>query len=218
MSFTLKILEKLFDRHIRGGVLVEKPLQQYQYAYRADTSTETALFQVIQRLEKCLEHKETALGASLDIEGAFDNISFKTIIMASKESGLGETRCRWIEFMLESRLVHTSLMGSSLIAKFTSGCHQGGVLSPLLWNLVVDRFLTVTNDLGFCNFGCADDVVMIVEGKFAHTVRAIMQKALNVVAKWAVKEGLNISPHKTAMAPFTNRRKIEGLGPLNLHG
>jgi len=45
-----------------------------------------------------------------------------------------------------------------------------------------------------------------------------MQNALNVVAKWAVKEGLNISPHKTAMVPFTNRRKIEGLGPLKLHG
>jgi hypothetical protein len=45
-----------------------------------------------------------------------------------------------------------------------------------------------------------------------------MQNALNVVAKWAVEEGLNISPHKTAMVPFTNRRKIEGLGPLKLHG
>jgi hypothetical protein len=26
-----------------------------------------------------------------------------------------------------------------------------------------------------------------------------MQEALNVVFKWAVKEGLNISPHKTAI-------------------
>jgi len=40
-----------------------------------------------------------------------------------------------------------------------------------------------------------------------------------VVVKWAVKEGLNISsPHKTAVVPFTNRMKIEGLGPLILHG
>jgi hypothetical protein len=28
----------------------------------------------------------------------------------------------------------------------------------------------------------------------------------------------NISPHKTAIVPFTNGRKIEGLGPLTLHG
>jgi hypothetical protein len=38
-----------------------------------------------------------------------------------------------------------------------------------------------------------------------------------LVEKWAVKEGLNISPHKTAIVPFTNR-KIEGLGPPKLHG
>jgi hypothetical protein len=78
--------------------------------------------------------------------------------------------------------------------------------------------LTVTNDLGFSTFGYADDIVIIVQGKFAHTVREIMQNALNVVVKWAVKEGLNISPHKTATVPFTNRKKIEGLGPLKLHG
>jgi hypothetical protein len=98
------------------------------------------------------------------------------------------------------------------------GCPQGGVLSPLLWNLVADRLLTIINDLGFSTFGYADDIFIIVQGKFANTVREIMQKALNVVDKWGVKEGLNISPHKTAIVPFTNRRKLEGLGPLIPHG
>jgi hypothetical protein len=91
MSFILKILEKLIDRQIKGGVPVEKPFHQNQYAYRAGMSMETAVFQVVQRLEKCLEHKEIALGAFLEIEGAFDNTSFKTIIMAARECGLKET-------------------------------------------------------------------------------------------------------------------------------
>jgi retron-type reverse transcriptase len=151
-------------------------------------STETALFQVVQRLEKYLEHKEIALGAFLDIEGACDNTSFKTIIMAARKRGLKKTCCRWIKFMLEGRLVRTSLMGSSTTAKVTRGCPQGGVLSPLLWNLVVDRLWTVTNDLGYSTYGYADNIVIIVQGKFAHTVREIMQNVLNMVAKWAVKE------------------------------
>jgi hypothetical protein len=91
-------------------------------------------------------------------------------------------------------------------------------LSPLIWNIVVDRLLTVTNDLGFSTFGYADNIVIIVQGKFAHTFREIMQEALNVVVRWTVNEGLNISPHKTVIVPFTNRRRIEGLGPLKLHG
>ena len=107
-------------------------------------------------------------------------------------------------------------MGSSLTAKVVGGCPQGGVLSPLLWNLVVDRLLTITNDLGFNTFGYVDNTVIEVQGKFAHTVREIIQDALNVVVKRAVKEGLNISPHKTAIVPFTNRRNTFGLGPLTL--
>jgi retron-type reverse transcriptase len=114
------------------------------------------------------------LGAFLDIERAFDNISFKTIITTARERGLEETCCRWIEFMLRGRLVHTSLMGSNISAKVTRGCTQGGVISPFLWNLVVDRLLTLTNDLDFSTYGYADDIVIIVQGKFAHTVREIM--------------------------------------------
>jgi hypothetical protein len=109
-------------------------------------------------------------------------------------------------------------MGISLTAEVAGGCPQGGVLSPLLWSLVVDRLLTVTNDLGLSTFGYADDIVIIVQGKFAHTVKEIMQEALNVVDKWTVNEGLNIYPHKSATVLFTNRRKIEGLRPLILHG
>jgi hypothetical protein len=38
-SFILKILEKIINRHIRGGVLVGKPLHQNQFAYRSGMST-----------------------------------------------------------------------------------------------------------------------------------------------------------------------------------
>ena len=39
-----------------------------------------------------------------------------------------------------------------------------------------------------------------------------------MVVKWTAKEGLNISPQKTATVPFTRRKKMEGLGHLVLHG
>jgi hypothetical protein len=130
MSVILKTLEKLQDRHIGGGGLVEKPLHQNQFAYRAGMSTETALFKGTHRREKSLNHKEIALGAIIDIEGAFNNTSFNAIAMAAREWGVEETCCRWISSMLESSVVHTSLTGCSLSAKVVGGCPQGGVLSP----------------------------------------------------------------------------------------
>jgi hypothetical protein len=78
-----------------------------------------------------LSHKEIALGAFLDIDGAFHNTSFNAIIRAARECGL-EENCRWVGSMLESRLVHTYLMSSNLAAQVVEGCPQGEVLSPLL--------------------------------------------------------------------------------------
>jgi hypothetical protein len=78
--------------------------------------------------------------------------------------------------------------------------------------------LTVINYLGFRTVGYADDIIIIVQGKFAHTVRELMQQVLNVIVKWAEKEGLSISPHKTAIVPFTNKRILAGLGPLIING
>jgi hypothetical protein len=129
----------LYSKHLRnywidilwGVFWLKKPLHHNQFAYWAGMSTETALFQVTHRPEKSLNHKEIMLGAFIDIEGAFDNTSFDAITMAARQRGVEETCCRWISSMLESRLVHTSLMGCSLTAKDVGGCQQGGVLSPL---------------------------------------------------------------------------------------
>jgi hypothetical protein len=49
-------------------------------------------------------------------------------------------------------------------------------------------------------------------------IRELMQEVLKVVDRWTAKEGLSISPHKTAIVPFTTRRITEGLGPLTPHG
>jgi hypothetical protein len=103
-TFILKILEKLFDRLIGGGVLVENPLHQNQLAYRTVTSTETALFQFNHRLEESLNHREIASGAFLYIEGAFDNTSFYAIITAARQRGLEDTCCRSVGSMLEADL------------------------------------------------------------------------------------------------------------------
>jgi hypothetical protein len=76
--------------------------------------------------------------------------------------------------MLESRLVHSSVTGSSLTATVAGRCPQAGALSSLLWNLVVDELLVDSNNQGLCAMGYADDIVIIIQEKFTHTVRELM--------------------------------------------
>jgi hypothetical protein len=56
LSFMLKMMEKLVDRHIRDEILRLHPLHQYQFSYQPGKSTETALHHVITYIEESVEN------------------------------------------------------------------------------------------------------------------------------------------------------------------
>jgi hypothetical protein len=88
-----------------------------------------------------------------------------------------------------------------------------GVLSPLLWNMVADSLL---NRLGNCNCfvqGFADDVVILISGKFLSTICDLMQRALNCAQNWCSEIGLNVNADKTVMVLFTKRGNLEDFSP-----
>jgi hypothetical protein len=102
-------MEKLVDRHVTDGVLKIHPLHQNQHAYQIGKSTETALQNAVARTENATEHKDTAFGAFLNIEGAYDRTSFDIIKQAAENHGTNPVICSWICAMLESRNIITTL-------------------------------------------------------------------------------------------------------------
>ena len=53
--------------------MVTLPIHPRQHAYQAGKSTESALHQLVGRIERALNAKEYTLGVLFDIEEAFDN-------------------------------------------------------------------------------------------------------------------------------------------------
>jgi ribonuclease HI len=74
----------------------------------------------------------------------------------------------------------------------------------VLHNYLVVTFLLYTQ-------GYADDIVILILGKYANVVSELMQRALKIVESWCIQEKLSVNPDKTALVPFTKRRKLEGL-------
>ena len=72
-------------------------------------------------------------------------------------------------------------------------------------------------DEGFEIVGFADDIVIIVRGKYDDIIANRMQTALNIVSSWCDREGLNVNPSKTTIVPFTRRRKVM-LNNISLKG
>jgi hypothetical protein len=164
-SVTLKVMEKLVDLHIKEEALKRNPLHRRQFAYRAGKSTVSALHHVVKRVENALEHKEIALTAFIDVEGAFDNAGFASIEDSAKSRGLGQSCIDWMTEMLKCRRISSELGGKEMTVRATRGCPQGGVLSPLMWSLVIDELLVILEREGFEVVGYADDLVIMVRGK-----------------------------------------------------
>ncbi|KAG8298967.1 hypothetical protein J6590_002935 [Homalodisca vitripennis] len=60
----------------------------------------------------------------------------------------------------------------------------GGVLSLLLWNLGVDELLVSSSNSGLFTPGYADDIEIIMSGKFNTTIKELTNAALNIVGNW----------------------------------
>jgi hypothetical protein len=155
--FLLKTLERLVDRYLRDKVLALKPLHSNQHAYEAGKSVETALHQLVVRVEKALDQQEVALGVFLDIEGAFSNTSYDSMCTALSRHGAEYTIVRWVRATLEGRRSTGMLGGLSRSVAVSKGCPQGGVLAPLLWCLVVDDLLAGLSRSVYVQ-GYADDM------------------------------------------------------------
>ena len=110
-STLLKALERIVDRYIRDQYLSIIPLSNMQHAYRVGKSCETALHELVVRIERALNNKEFLLATFMDISGAFDSTSFDSIINACFKFGIDHSIVKWIEYMLKSRHVQFEFNG-----------------------------------------------------------------------------------------------------------
>jgi len=109
-------------------------------------------------------------------------------------------------------------MGSALSTRNVSrGTSQGGVLSPLLWVLVVNKLLSLLEEAGTKVVAYADDVVILLQGKFPQTLCNLMETALSTLSRWTAVCGLGVNPEKTELVLFTRKYKIPNLILPKLH-
>jgi len=167
-------MERPVGRFLRDEILALKSLHPNQHAYQAGKSVDTSFHQLVVRVQKALDQQEIALGVFLHKEGAFYNTSYDSSGHHLLNMELDHTIVHWI-----SRLATATLGGLSRSVEVSRGCPQGGVLSPLLWCLVVDEMLARLNEGGVYTQGYVYDVCLPAVGKFPNTVSRLIQWALH---------------------------------------
>ncbi|UYV65906.1 hypothetical protein LAZ67_3005860 [Cordylochernes scorpioides] len=173
--------------------------------------TQTTTAPTIQSTTPKLQKKrslQTSL-KQLDIAGAFDNAWWPAIIKRMDNDDVPSDLIRIIKSYLNNeREVKFTYESETFYKKLTKGCPQGGPLSPLLWNILLNDLLINFDSMNADIICYADDVTIICWNKTIEGLKTASEYTLNYVIQWCNRNKLTISTEKTNMLYLHNRQKI----------
>ena len=204
-NFILKGMERLTQWFINDHV-VKGPLYA-QHAYTAGLSCDTAVSEVVDFIEKNTYRNQKVLAVSLDCSGAFDRIQFDSAEEAMSKAKVPANIRTFYMNVLQDRTVRAELQGESVRRRPRRGSPQGGVLSPLIWILIMNGILTAFVGSEVKVVGYADDIILLIAGKDPATLVERMNEALEKVLRWGRDNGLVFNPDKTCAIRFSMARK-----------
>jgi group II intron reverse transcriptase/maturase len=169
----LNILEPIF----------EPTFHEHSYGFRPNRSTHTALEHVVTSMR---EGKEWVL--EIDIRKYFDTVNHEQLLEAVNEEVSDGSVLRLIRMFLESGVMEEGVGWKAT----EEGTPQGGVISPLLANIYLNRFDWEMAKRGHDTVRYADDAVVLCGN------REEAERALADVRKMLEgKLGLRLHPEKT---------------------
>ena len=162
LEHVLKVLERVFEARIRKMVKID----EMQFGFSPGKGTTDAIFIVRQILEKYLgKHKELWM-AFVDLEKAFDRVPREVLWWALRRVGVDEWIVKVIKSMYEGVTTSVKMNGEeSANFEVKVGVHQGSVLSPILFNIVMQAIADNFKKGLPWELLYADDLVLLAESR-----------------------------------------------------
>ena len=122
--------------------------------------------------------------------------------------GVPEAIIAWYDYYLKNRHVSLTLGGTSKTIQPTRGSPQGGVLSRIVWNMIMNTLLSRFDKGPVRAVGYAGDIILCIGGCDAKSMADLMQEAINMVCEWGRDNGLTFNPAKTQVMLMTRKLKV----------
>jgi len=204
LEHAMKILERVIEVKVRNMVKID----DMQFGFVAGKGTTDAIFIVRQLQEKYLANNQDLWMAFVDLEKAFDRVPREVLWWALRELGVPEWIVVVIKAMYDKATTVVKHNGNES-KEFTVrvGVHQGSVLSPLLFIIVLEALSKRFREGLPTELLYADDLVLI-----AITREQLMEK----LQKWRVgmeEKGLRVNVTKTKVMRCRKRNaQVENSG------
>ena len=181
----MKVIERVIDKLLRERIDID----EMQFGFVPGRGTTDAIFLLRQLQEKYLGKRKNLYLAFVDLEKAFDRVPRRVVWWAMRKLGVDEWLVKIVQSMYTNARSRVRV-NDSLSEEFSVkvGVHQGSVLSPLLFIMVLEA-LSIEFRTG-CPWELlyADDLVLVAEtmeelvGKFEKWKTGLEDKGLRVNA------------------------------------
>ena len=170
-------------------------------------------------IEHALIHHGFCLSVTVDIKGAFDYITNGAMLHQMRELKCRPKLVDWFSDFFHHRKIMVDYKDVSLTKFAARGSPQGGIFSPYIFNILIDKLHKTLNEIpGIRTQGFADDSVLQCSGTDLRYMYHQMQLALDACDAWALEMGLEFSASKTRVVLFTRKEKYTNPYKLSLSG
>uniref|UniRef100_A0A3B3B6W1 Reverse transcriptase domain-containing protein n=1 Tax=Oryzias melastigma TaxID=30732 RepID=A0A3B3B6W1_ORYME len=199
-----KIIEKWFIQKL--DVFLEKNslLFEYQYGFRSNRSTSTALIHLTEEILAAIDKKQFVVSLFLDLQKAFDTVNHSILLSKLGNYGIRGIVYKWLDSYLNNRQQYVQINHSkSKYETVFSGIPQGSVIGPKLFILFINDIHEISKKLNFLLF--ADDTTVYRSGENLESVITSMEKELVVLQRWFDANKLVLNWEKTKCMIFGTR-------------
>ena len=179
------------------------PIHPKQNGFTKGKSTESAISDTADYIERYLYQGQHCLGLFLDISAAFDSISIDHIKQCLLDHGGDPEVVGWYHSYLGRRYLEVELHGERVNLTTATGFPQGGVCSARFWLLAFNQAIRIINSEGIVGNGYADNCGALIGGSHPHNMIEKMQSMLDRLVAWGNTCGLRFNPQKTVAVMFT---------------
>ena len=218
LSPVAKLAEKLMLPQLHQHI----NLAPHQHGFRKDHSTTTALHQISHQITQGLNRSKpchrTVLVA-LDLSKAFDTVSHDILLDDILHTTMPNWCKRWIAGYLHDRQTYVVFRGvRSRRRKMRQGVPQGGVLSPILFNLYMSKLPNPPAGVSIVSY--ADDCSILATGPIPplnpQPLCDRINPYLDSLSQWFTSRSLQISAPKSSATLFSTWNK-EMATQLDIH-
>ncbi|KAJ2951199.1 hypothetical protein O0L34_g5592 [Tuta absoluta] len=216
------VLSKIMERIIYPELNANIKLSNAQFGFRANLSTDLAIFALKNTVKSYLKCKTSVYACFLDLSKAFDTLNYNTLWNKLRNTCVPGQITNLLEYWYnhqDNQVRWRSTLSSSY--KLNNGVRQGGLTSPILFNLYINGLI---EELSKTRIGChvggvntnnmsyADDMVLLSPSV------AGLRSLIEICEKYALKHNLIYNVKKSEVMVFKSGTGPSIIPPIKLCG